>query len=64
MRQRSDNPVQNLIETLSHVFRQEAQHEVAVLLQQNVLPPVSPIGVGVIQILATIQFDRYPRRGA
>jgi len=46
MGQRSDNPVQNFIQALSNVFGEEPKHEIAILLQQNVLAPVASVRLG------------------
>jgi hypothetical protein len=44
---------------LAHVFGKESQHEVAVFLQKQILTLVAAIGLGTIQILWTVQLDRY-----
>ena len=49
------NGVQDLLKALPDVLRQEPQHEVAVLLQQLVLPAVTAIRLGVSQVLASIE---------
>ena len=41
----------------AHVLGEESQHEIAVLLEQDVFAPVAAIGVGVGQVLRTVQFD-------
>ena len=51
--------IQNLIEILTDVFGQEAEDPVAVLLQQSILATITPVGVGVAQMLPAIQFDDY-----
>ena len=43
------------------VLGQEPQHDVTVLLQQEVLPPVAAIGFGVSQMLGAVEFNRYAR---
>ena len=51
------NGIQNLIEALTCVFRQESRHKISMLPKQGVLPPVSPICFSIRQMLRAIQFD-------
>ena len=46
---------------LTRVIGQEPQDQIAVLLQKGVLPAVPAVGVGVGQVLGTIQLDRKPQ---
>src|SRR6266568_2065604 len=59
--QRSLDRVQHHVEVLAHIFGEEAQHEVAVLLEQLILTAVSTIGIGTFQVLRAIQFDHHTR---
>src|SRR5260370_10281467 len=59
MRQRPDDGIQNLIEALANIFAQKPQHMISVLLQQNILAPVTSVRLGISQVLNTIQFDCY-----
>jgi hypothetical protein len=58
MRQRPDDGIQNLIEALANILAQEPQHMISVLLEQNILAPVTSVRLGS-QVLNTIQFDCY-----
>jgi hypothetical protein len=49
--------VQNGIEMLTDIFGQKSQHEVAVLLQEQVFPAVAAVGFWRIQMLSAIEFD-------
>ncbi len=51
------NGIQYSIEVLPDIFGQETQHEAAVFLQESIFPPVTPVSVGVSQMLWTIQFN-------
>ena len=51
-------------QVLADVLGEEAQHEVAVLLQQLVLSPVATIRDGIREVLSAVEFDRYTRVGA
>jgi hypothetical protein len=42
-------------------FGEEPQHQISILLQQLVLPPVAPIRCGIAQMLRAIQFHRHAR---
>ena len=59
MRQRPKNRIQNLIEALANVFAEEPQYIIAVLLEQNVFAPITPVSVRIVEVLAAIQFDCY-----
>ena len=49
--------VENGLQLLADVLSQKAQHEVAVLLQQLVLPPIAAIRDRIGQVLSAIEFD-------
>ena len=49
---------------LADVLGEEPQHEVAVLLQQQVLATVATVGVRIGQMLAPSSFDGHTRIGA
>ena len=57
LNKRGQDGVKNMVEMFAGVFRQESQYKVAVLLEQDVLAPVPPIGVGVGQMLGAIQLN-------
>jgi hypothetical protein len=56
--QRTKDGVEDGIETLHHILREEPQHEPAIFLQELVLAPVPAIGLGVSQVLITVDLDR------
>ena len=53
--------LEHSIQFLTYILGKKPQHEVAVLLQQLVLPSVATIRDGTGQVLSTIQFDGYSR---
>jgi len=53
-----------LIEIFAHVFSQEPEDQIAVLLKQSILATIAPVGVRVTEMLAAIQFDRDFQRRA
>ena len=55
--QRRQNGVQDDIEMFAHVFRQESQDQISVLLQESILSAIPPVGLGVSQVLGSVQFD-------
>ena len=57
MNQSGQYGVQNMIEVLARIFRKEPQHEISILLQQGVFPPVTPIGFSIGEMLRAIQFN-------
>src|SRR5205823_12228385 len=57
MRERPKNRIQNLIKTLANIFAEEPQYMIAVFLEQNVFAPITPVRVGIIEVLTAIQFD-------
>ena len=64
MRQSSQDGVEHRVEMLAHVFGQEPQDEVAVLLQQAVLAAIAAVGLGIGQVLPAVEFDGDARLGA
>src|SRR5438093_11700571 len=44
--QRRQNGVQDVIEMFAHVFRQESQDQISVLLQESILSAIPPVGLG------------------
>ena len=52
--QRSLDRIQHHVEILAHIFGEEAQHEITILLQQLVLAPVATVGIGTFQVLRTL----------
>jgi hypothetical protein len=63
MCQRSQDGIEHIVKVFTDVLCQEAQHEVAVLLQQRILAPVMAVGLGISQVLGTVQFDGEARFG-
>ncbi len=61
--ERSYDGVEHHIQLLAHVFGKEAQHQIAVLLQQLVLTPVSAVRDGIREMLCTVQLHRHTRIG-
>ena len=49
--------VQNIIEALAEVFSQETEHEVTVLLECGILATITPVSLGIGQMLPAVQFD-------
>src|SRR6202012_1588772 len=41
--------------------REESEHQIAVLLQQDVLAAIAAVGLGACKVLLAVQLDRYPR---
>jgi hypothetical protein len=56
--------IEHSVQVLAYVLGKQAQHEVAVLLQQLVLPPVATIRDRVREVLSAIEFDRQTRVSA
>ena len=56
MSERPDDRVENQVEILADVFGEEAEHEVAVLLKELVLPSISTVGGLVAEMLAAVEF--------
>jgi len=46
-----------MIESLSEILGKKPQNEVAILLQESVLPSIPPIGFWIGQVLGSIEFD-------
>lgn len=57
MNERFQNGIQNHVEAPAQVFHQEAPNKLSILLEQGVFPPVSPITVGVGEMLRAIQLN-------
>jgi hypothetical protein len=64
-RLRCDNPrrilVQHFIKTLSNIFCKKPQHKIAILLQQSILTPVTPVCFGAGKMLLPVQLNSYAR---
>jgi hypothetical protein len=56
--------IEHGIQVLAYVLGKKAQHEVAVLLQQLVLPSVATVRDRIREVLSAIKFDGYTRVGA
>src|SRR5699024_3754585 len=61
---RPQNRVQDDVELLADVLGEEAQHQIAVLLQQLILAQIAPVRDGIAEVLSAIQLDGDARRGA
>ena len=61
MNQCGKDGIQDVIEACADILRQEAQDEISVLLQESVLPPVTPVRFGVRQMLRAVQLDHHTR---
>ena len=48
-------------EALADIFRQETEHKVAVFLEQCILTAITPVSLGIGQMLRAIQLDRNAR---
>jgi hypothetical protein len=57
MNESGQNCIQNLIEALARVFRQETQQEISILLQQGIFPPIPPVRFRISQMLCSIQLN-------
>jgi hypothetical protein len=51
------NRIEHGIQFLAYVLRKKAQHEVAVLLQQLVLPSIATVRDRIRVVLSAIEFD-------
>src|SRR5262245_20140753 len=60
----SQNRIEHGIQVFAYVLGKEAQHEVAVLLQQLVLPPIATVRNRIRKVLSTIEFDCQTRVSA
>jgi hypothetical protein len=49
--------IQNSIEVLADVFSKKSEDQIAVLLKQGIFATISPVGLRVAQMVATVQFD-------
>jgi hypothetical protein len=50
--------IEHSIQVLAYLLGKKAQHEVAVLLQQLVLPPIATVRDRIREVLSAIEFDR------
>jgi hypothetical protein len=57
MRQSAENPVQHIIKTLSNIFSKKPKHKIAILLQQSILTPVTPVRFGAGKMLFPVQLN-------
>ena len=58
------NRVEYGVQFFAHILGKKAQHEIAVLLQQLVLPPIATIRDRIREVLSAVEFDGYARVGA
>ena len=56
-RQNSNYCVEDEVKSLSHIFGEETQHEIAMLLQQGIFATVSSVRVRVGQMLPAVELD-------
>ena len=63
VRQCAENRVEHGVELLANVFGQEPQHEVAVLLQEQILAAVTAIGLRAVEMLRAVQLNGEPCLG-
>jgi hypothetical protein len=56
--ERPQDRIQHQVQFLSRVLRKKAQYEVAVLLEQLILAPVTAVGDRIREMLGTIQLHR------
>ena len=59
MRKRTQDRIENGVQILRHILRQETENGISVLLQQPVLVPVAAIGGWIGKVLGAIQFDNH-----
>jgi hypothetical protein len=57
-RQRSQDRIEYQVEMFAHILGEEAQDEVAVLLEQLILATIPAVRIDAFQVLPTVQFDR------
>src|SRR5215207_10063799 len=60
-RKHPQDRIEHSIQVLAYVLGKKAQQEVAVLLQQLVLPPIASIRDRIREMLSAIEFDRQTR---
>jgi hypothetical protein len=51
---RTQDRIHHQIQLFPHILGQKAQHSIAVLLQQQILVTVSPVGGGIGQMLTGV----------
>ncbi len=57
IRKRSKNRIEHFIEARAQVLSEETKHEIAVFLQSRIFTTVSPVCVGVAQVLSAVELD-------
>jgi hypothetical protein len=57
-KQRSLDRIQHPVEMFADILGEEAQHEVAVLLEQLILATIPAVRIDAFQVLPTVQFDQ------
>jgi hypothetical protein len=62
--ERSHDGVEHEVQLLTHIFRKEAQYQVAVLLKQLILATVAAVGDRIREMLGAVQLHRHTRIGA
>src|SRR5262245_48979331 len=60
----SQDRIEHSVQVLAYVLGKEAQHEVAVFLQQLVLPPIATVRDRIREVLSAIEFDCQARVSA
>jgi hypothetical protein len=57
MREDSQDGIQDRVQLLDQILRQEAKNEEPVLLQERILLSIPTVGLGIRQVLRAVQFD-------
>ena len=60
VRQRSQDCIENRIQSRPHVFSEKPQHKISMLLQQRVFSAIAPVCIQTCQMLASVQFNDQP----
>jgi len=55
--QRGCDGIKNVIKLLADILGQESQNHITVLLEQRILPSVSPVCLGTGKMLRAVQLD-------
>ena len=63
MSERSQDGIEHPVQFPAHIFGKEAQHQIAILLEHLILPPVAPVRDRIREMLRAVQFHRHTRVG-
>ena len=58
----AENRIQHFIKAFADIVTQESKDKIAVLLQKQILPSITAIGVRVAEMLAAIQLNHQTAR--